>query len=112
MRLREIRDALDLTPVCCPTELDREVTGGYASDLMSDVIAHGEEGDLWITLQTHTNVVAVAVMKGLAAIVLTGGREPEPETAARAEAEGVPVLKTDLPAFQLIGRLYAMGVGR
>jgi len=39
-------------------QLDREVTGGYVSDLLSDVLAHGEEGNVWVTLHIHQNIVA------------------------------------------------------
>jgi len=90
--------------------LTNEVRGGYASDLISDVIAHGREGDLWVTLQTHQNTVAVASMKALAGVVLVNGREPEAETLQKAGEENVPLLLSSLPAFELIGRLYNMGL--
>jgi hypothetical protein len=90
--------------------LQREVTGGYASDLLSDVIAHGEEGDLWVTLQVHQNIVAVASMKDLAGVVLVNGREPEPETIEKADAEDVPILVSSMSTFELVGRLYNLGV--
>ena len=112
MRLSDIVDELDLEVICCPDGLDREVRSGYASDLMSDVIAHADEDALWITLQIHANVPAVAVMKGLAAVVLTGGRRPETDAAEKARDQGVPILSTSLDSFQLVGRLYEMGIGR
>jgi predicted transcriptional regulator len=90
--------------------LDEEVTGGYASDLLSDVIAHSRKGNLWITIQTHPNIVAVATMKELAGIILTGGREPDPETLRKAEEEGVPILVSPVFTFELVGRLYQKGI--
>jgi hypothetical protein len=90
--------------------LDREVTGGYASDLISDVLAHAEEGNLWVTLQVHQNVVAVASMKNLAAVVLVNSREPEQETTDKAEAENVVIAVTEMPTFELVGKLYNLGV--
>jgi predicted transcriptional regulator len=108
MRLREIAEALELEPRS--GSLEAEASGGYVSDLMSDVIAHAEAGDLWLTVQVHANIVAVAAMKDLAGIVLTGGREPEPETLRKAEAKNVPVLASKLPAFELSGRLYQLGL--
>jgi hypothetical protein len=90
--------------------LDREVTGGYASDLLSDVLAHAEDGVLWVTLHIHQNIVAVASHKGLSGIVLVQGRVPEADTVAKAEEENVPILVTDLPAFELVGRLYKAGI--
>jgi hypothetical protein len=110
MKLKEIVDRLQLTVKTGAGLLDREVTGGYASDLMSDVIANAREGDLWVTLQIHQNIVAVAIMKSLAGIVLINGREPEPETVQKGEAEGIPIMVTDMPTFELAGRLFALGV--
>ena len=90
--------------------LDGEVTGGYASDLLSDVIAHSRKGNVWITIQTHPNIVAVATMKELSGIILTGGRQPEAETIQRAAQEGIPILTSPLFTFELVGRLYQMGI--
>jgi hypothetical protein len=87
-----------------------EVTAGYVSDMLSDVLGHAREGALWVTLQTHQNIVAVAVMKTLAGIVLIKGREPDQETLAKAEAEGIPVLTTELSAFALAGKLHELGI--
>ncbi|KPL25426.1 MAG: serine kinase [Phycisphaerae bacterium SM1_79] len=110
MKLIELIQELSLDVRSAKGSLQREVTGGYASDLLSDVIAHGEEGNLWITLQLHQNIVAVASMKDLAGIVLVNGREPEQETIEKAEAENVPIMVTEMPTFELVGRLYALGV--
>ena len=90
--------------------LHEEVTGGYGSDLLSDVIAHSRKGNLWITIQTHPNIVAVATMKELAGIILTGGREPDSETLQKAEEEGIPILVSPVFTFELVGRLYQKGI--
>ena len=90
--------------------LHEEVTGGYASDLLSDVIAHTRKGNIWITIQTHPNIVAVATMKELSGIILTGGREPDVETVQKAEEEGIPILVSPLLTFELVGRLYQVGI--
>lgn len=110
MKLKEIVEKLKLTVKTGAGLLDREVKGGYVSDLMSDVMANAEEGSLWITLQIHQNIVAVAVMKSLAGIVLINSRAPEPETLQKGEEEGIPIMVTDMPAFELAGRLFALGI--
>ncbi len=110
MKLKDIVQSLDLKVITGENRLNCEVHRGYASDLMSDVIANAEKGDLWITLQIHVNIVAVAVMKELSGIVLINGRNPEAETLERADGEGIPLLGSDLPAFELIGRLYQLGI--
>ena len=112
MKLADLVDALGLQVRAGQEQLQREVSGGYVSDLLSDVIANGRPGDLWITLQRHVNTVAVASMKDLAAVVLVNGREPAEDTVEKARAEEIPVLVSSLPAFELVGKLCGLGVGR
>jgi hypothetical protein len=112
MKLNEIAKKLDLACRTSSVSLEREVAGGYASDLLSDVMAHSKAGDLWVTLQVHPNIVAVASLREHAGIVLVGGREPQEETLEKAKEEGVPILVSGLNGFQLAGRLYEMGIGR
>lgn len=110
MKLAEVVQKLDLGVRSARANLDREVRGGYASDLLSDVLAHAQEGNLWITLQIHQNIVAIASMKNLAGIVLVNGREPEPQAVEKAEAENVVIMVSTMTAFELVGRLYRLGV--
>ncbi|PKO96456.1 MAG: serine kinase [Bacteroidetes bacterium HGW-Bacteroidetes-7] len=106
MKLREIKESLNLKVYLGEELLDREVTGGYASDLLSDVMGHASEGELWITLQTHKNVVGVASLKDLSAIILVKGFTPEKDTLELAENESIPVLGTDMQTFEFCGILY------
>lgn len=110
MKLAEIVKSLNLQVVCGEEHLDKEVCGGYSSDLLSDVMANSKKGDIWITLQVHPNVVAVAMLKEIAGIVMINGRKPEDETIKKAESEGLPMMISDLPAFELVGELYKMGI--
>ena len=110
MRLSELVKELGLTVVSDGGDIDREITGGYASDLMSDAIAHANAGDLWVTLQVHVNVVAIASMKDIGAVLLTQDRQPLAETVEKAKVERIPILVSSLPAYELIGRLYQLGI--
>ena len=110
MRLADIVEKLDLDVITGANRLDAEVTRGYASDMLSDVMGHAPEGALWITLQIHQNTVAVAVMKSLAGIILVQGRAPDEETARKAESEGVAILSTKLGTFGLVAKLHDLGV--
>jgi predicted transcriptional regulator len=112
LTLGEVVEALNLEVMTGSDQMDRIVEGGYVSDLLSDVIAGAVEGDLWITLQMHQNVVAVAFLNNLAGILVVGGREPDPETIAKATEQDVPILVSDQSAYQLAGRLYEMGLRR
>jgi len=108
MELTAIIETLDLNVKTSEGDLSRAVTGVYVSDLLSDVLAHASEGDLWVTLQGHHNIVAVAEMKDLSGIVLVNGRTPEDETLRKANEEAIPVLTSELPTFELAGRLYGL----
>ena len=88
MNLAELVERLDLKVFAAARSVARAVGGGYAGDLLSDVIAHGRKDQVWITIQIHPNIIAVAVLKELAAIVLANGREPAAETVARAGRSG------------------------
>lgn len=110
MKVKEVIEKLDLEVRTKGAGLDREVTGGYVSDLLSDVMANSGEGNIWITLQIHQNIIAVAALKEMSAIVIIGGREPEEETIEKAEEEKVLILTSKMSAFELVGKLYAMGL--
>ena len=110
MKLSDLVREFDLDVKAGSGHLDFEVTGGYVSDLLSDVLAHAEEGNVWVTLHIHQNVVAVAAHKGLAGVILVQGRQPEKDTIAQAEKENIPVLVSSLSAFELVGRLYEAGI--
>ncbi|MCE5257592.1 MAG: serine kinase [Chloroflexi bacterium] len=91
--------------------LDREVTGGYASDLLSCVMAAAQPGNVWITLQAHMNVIAIAVLLDLSAVVITEGVHPDAEVLARAEEKGVPVLLCPQGTFSAVAQLAQAGIG-
>lgn len=109
MLLAEIANALELTERT-GADPQTEVASGYASDLLSDVLARAKEGTLWVTNQKHQNVVGVAVMLNLAAVVIAGGIEPDENTVEKAKAENVPLYTTDMTLFEVVGRLWEMGV--
>lgn len=106
MKLERIIRELELTEAVPGVGTERAVTGAYCSDLLSDVMAHAQPGDLWITVQVHQNIVAVAVMAELAGIVLVGGMRPDAEALAKAAREKVVLLTTPLAAFEVAGRLH------
>ena len=87
-----------------------DITGGYASDLLSDVLAHAPHGGVLVTAQVHMNVIAVAAHTQQAAVIFPSGREPEDAVRERALEEGVPLYMTGASAFDVAGRLYALGL--
>lgn len=110
MILETIISALPLEVRTGENKLGQPVTGGYVSDLLSNVMGQAGAGNIWITMQGHQNIVAVASLLGLAGIVLAGGVSPEEETIRKAEREGIVLLTTELSAFEVAGRLYSLGI--
>ena len=110
IKLLDIVESFKLQVVCGEEYLDREIEAGYASDLLSDVMRDSRKGDLWVTRQAHPNIVAVAVLRMLAGIVIVNNRKPEEETVKKAVKEKLPLMVSKLPAFELIGRLYRFGI--
>ena len=106
MRVKEVAEKLGLKILAAGT--DQEVVSGYVSDLLSDVIANAEEGCLWITMQRHLNVVAVAQLKKLAGIIVSQNIEPEAAVLERARQEGIFVLSAQADSFNTAGKLYAL----
>ncbi|MBN2034736.1 MAG: serine kinase [Deltaproteobacteria bacterium] len=112
MKVIEIVKLLRLSAATGEEGLDREAETGYCGDLLSDVMANSKKGALWLTIQSHQNIVAVAVLRELAAVILVNGRMPDEETKIKAQGEGVPILLSPLPAYELAGKLYEIGIGR
>ena len=108
MKLKEIIEKLQLKILAGQDKLDVEVTGGYISDLLSDVIANSKQGNLWITLQIHQNIIAVAKLKDLAGIIIVNNREPDEDTLGKAKEENVLLLGSEEMAFEVSGKLYEL----
>lgn len=107
MRLREIARALEWE-FLVEADPEVEVQGGYVSDLLSDVLAHAQPGDLWLTHQRHLNVVAVGKLREVAGIVFVRGIRPGPEAVRKAEEEEVNLLVSREDAFHTAGKLHRL----
>ncbi len=108
MKITDIVEALDLKVVSGQGGLRNNITGGYVSDLLSDVIGNAGEGSVWITLQSHHNIIAVASLKELSAIIIVKGGLPEEETVKKSNEENIPLLSTDKDTFTIAGQLFAL----
>ncbi|MDL2251296.1 serine kinase [Odoribacter sp. OttesenSCG-928-J03] len=108
MKVRDIVEKLELEVCSGAAGLDREIQGGYVSDLLSDVMGNAQEGNVWITLQTHKNIMAIASLKELAAVILVKGYQPEDDARAESEDEGIAILSTTKQTFEITGKLYEL----
>jgi len=108
MNLKDLAKRLALDVFQSRGDFEVAVTGGYTGDLLSDVMGNAKEHSVWITCQTHENIVAVARLKNLAGIILVNGRKPEDSTLGKARDEGVIILGTPESAFAISGALAGL----
>ncbi len=110
MKLCDLIEDLSLEVKTAGADLTREVTSGYVSDMLSDVIANAKAGSVWVTYQSHLNIVAVASLKGISGIILVSNRVPADDTLKKASLENIPIMTSSLSAFELVGKLYTLGL--
>lgn len=110
MRLKEILDIIDGELLVSFDPAERDITRGYCGDLMSDVMANAEAGAVWITMQVHENVIAIAGMKEIGAVILCAGRSPAESVIEKANEQGVAIVASPLPSYEIAGRLYGAGI--
>ncbi|HEY5534637.1 MAG TPA: serine kinase [Ignavibacteria bacterium] len=110
MNLSELVKKCELKVVNKLYQPDRDISGGYTSDLLSDVIANTKKDNIWITMQTHLNIIAVASLKELSAIIIVMNKDIQKDAKEKADEEKITILKTELTAFQISGKMYEFGI--
>ncbi|MBK8784493.1 MAG: serine kinase [Anaerolineales bacterium] len=111
MNLQQIIERLDLNLLTDPRDFDMiHPEGGYTSDLLSCVMAGAKSKYIWVTLQAHMNIVAVAALLDVAAIIITENAQPDAATIAKANEQGVILLSTPMTNFEVDGKLWEMGI--
>lgn len=106
MKVKDLVEKLNLKVLAGANGLDREIDGCYISDLLSDVMGNAQEGNIWITLQTHKNVMAVASLKEIACIILVKNLTANEDTINQSNEEGLPLLQTSLTTYEIAGKVY------
>jgi predicted transcriptional regulator len=89
---------------------DNDVDGAFISDMVSDVMAGAQAGNVWVTVQTHKNIVAAANLVDIPAIVVVRGKKVPEDTLGMADRVGVTVFSTDLDSFRVAVILYEGGI--
>lgn len=104
MTVQQLADQLSLTIFAMP-EPDLSLKGGYAGDLLSWVMGNAQEGQIWVTIMSNHNVAAVAVMLDIPCVVLAEGVNPDDNLLSRAKEQGINLLGSPLPTFELVAAL-------
>jgi predicted transcriptional regulator len=108
MKLQELAEKLELKGVT--KVFERDVTGVYISDMVSDVIANAKAGNLLVTVQIHNNVIAAANLVDISGIIVTQGKMPTEDVVKMAEKAEITVFSTNLSRWQVATGLYEAGI--
>lgn len=108
MTVKELETNLKLKPL--NQIYDKEIDGAFVSDMVSDVMASAKVGSVWVTVQTHKNVVAAANLVDLAAIIIVRGKKVPDDTIELADRAKMTVFATDEDTFQVAIKLYEAGI--
>lgn len=108
IKLSDLENHLDLILVTKGISTNRKVEGGYASDLLSWVMGHARENQVWITIQSHQNIVAVASLLNLAGIIIADGASVDSATISKAIERNVPIYTSNKPVYELCGMIYKL----
>ena len=110
MKVKELAELLNAT-ILAKGDLEKDVNSGYVCDLLSWVMARCGEGAAWITVQTHLNVIAVAVLLDIPCVIIPDEIPVEEESVNKAKEEGLTLLSVKMPAFDICGIMYKAGLG-
>lgn len=110
MLVKDFAQKMDLTVLTGESGLNKEVTGVYSGDLLSWVMSHAVKGDAWITVHTHLNIVAVALLVEIPCIVVPEGISVENATIQKAVQEGIALLASNVDAYELCCRANSLGL--
>lgn len=110
MKVNDLVKSLNLQPITGEIGLDRDVNMVYCCDLLSWVMSHGNKDNIWITVQVHPNIIAVASLLEFSCIIIPENIEVEPITIDKAKEQGIPVLGSELAAAELCFKLRQLGI--
>ena len=105
MTVQQFSTRIGLDVICIP-EPEREIGGVYIGDLLSWVMGRAEEGDVWITIMSNINTVAVASLADVATILLTANVKPDEDALAAAKTKGINILSTPLSSYEAAVKIH------
>ncbi|RKX51574.1 MAG: iron-sulfur binding hydrogenase [Thermotoga sp.] len=109
MKVRDILERLKLA-VLSEGDLDAEVKNGYTCDLLSEVMGKAQADTVWITVQTHVNIIAVATVVGIRMIILCNGHEVPEDMLNKAKKEQITVARTGKNPFEISCEICKIGI--
>jgi len=106
MKVKEFAEKLNMNLLTGDCGLEKEVNGVYAGDLLSWVMSHAQKGNAWITVHTHLNIVAVALLTEISCIIIPEGIKVDEATLDKARQEGIAILGTAMNTYETCWRAH------
>ena len=106
MKIEKIAQCDFLETVFIPENFDSEILIGHTGDLLSEVMRNRQENSIWVTHQSHQNIIAVSEVTGAKAIVIAENLNFNADTVESAKDASIALFKTKLSAFECCGKLY------
>lgn len=110
MKVSDIAEKLGLTLKAGEGGISKEVSGCYIGDLLSLAMARLSQGNVWITIQTNINIVAVSSLSDIGMIILPEELSPDENAAKKADMEDIPIFSSDKTAYELAIALSECGI--
>lgn len=110
MNVSELAEKLGCKIFCGSGGEKNELSGCYIGDLLSLAMSKVQKGNVWITIQSNINIAAVATLTEAGCIIICDGFLPDENTAKKANSEDIPILVSDLSAYELAARLTGLGI--
>lgn len=110
MNLKKVKESLNLEVIAGYSDENKEVEGAYIGDLLSVVMSSAKENNIWITIQTHLNIIAVASLVGISCIIVAEGMEIDEETIKKANEIDMPLFRSNLSSYEIACKLNELGI--
>lgn len=108
MKLQELAEKLELKSQT--KVFDKDISGVYISDMVSDVIANAKAGNVLVTVQIHNNVIAAANLVDICGVIVTQGKMPTEEVVKMAEKAEISIYTSNMNRWQIATKMYEAGV--
>lgn len=108
MKVKDLLNEEDFRIIAGEEGVEKDLEGVYIGDLLSWVMAHLQENEAWITIQSHVNVIAVGVLNDAACIILAEGASLDEDAKKKADQESLAVIETNLTAYELAVKVHKL----
>lgn len=110
MQVKEFLEKTHFEFKASPEALEKEISGVFVGDLLSWVMGNCEANQVWITVQSHMNIIAVAALKEISCLIIAQSAEVEDEVLQKAYEENIALCRSDLSAYEICKKCNELGL--